>query len=404
MARLLTDWIKSYLSYTEGTEAPRMLHFFTGVSALAGALRRHVWVDMKRFRWYPNFYIVLVAPPGVISKTTTMDHGLDLLKAVPDIKFGPDVITWQALAMKFAESKEEFLYNGEFIPQCAMTLASGELGNLIDPFNKDMVNFYISLWDGRAGFDKETKGSGSDAISAPWINMIGCTTPHWVADNFPESMIGGGFVSRCIFIYAEKKEKFVAWPDEHIRTDHDDLKAALIHDLEHISQLLIGPMNLLPEAREWGRNWYEHLWGVLSKEASTDQLQGYIARNQGHLVKLATILSVSEGDSLEITAHHMKLAELMLTQTEQDAAKVFGRVGQTPAAANANRLVEFIKRYGAVPYATAYRFVLPYFPDAREFEGVLAGLMKAGVIKLKIGPSGSDALDQALLCYGGDEK
>lgn len=382
MARVLQDWIKSYLSYTEGTEAPRMMHFFVGVSALAGALRRHVWVDMKRFKWYPNFYIILVAPPGVVSKTTSMDHGLELLRAVPDIKFGPDVITWQALTKKFAESREEFPYGDAYIPQSAMTLASGELGNLINPVDKDMVNLYISLWDGKNAFEKETKTSGNDSIAAPWINMIGCTTPHWIADNFPESMIGGGFISRCIFVFVGEKDKRIAWPDEQVRDDHDDLKLALIHDLEHISQMLIGPVRLSAEAREWGRKWYEHLWTEGVKEASSDQLQGYIARKQSHLVKLAMILSISESDSMEISETHIRLAEIMLKQTEKDAQKVFGRIGQTVQASNANRLVEFVKRYKKVPYATAYRYVIPYFPDAREFEGVLKGLMDAGIIKL----------------------
>lgn len=377
-----------------------MIHFFVAVSALAGALRRHVWVDMKRFKWYPNFYIILVAPPGVISKTTTMDHGLDLLKAVPDIKFGPDVITWQALTKRFAEAKEEFIYNNEFVPQSAMTLASGEFGNLINPLDKEMVNLYIALWDGRAAFEKETKMSGNDSISAPWINMIGCTTPYWIADNFPESMIGGGFVSRCIFVYAEEKDKRIAWPDEAIRTDHEEMRAALIHDLEHISQTLIGPVKITPEARKWGAEWYETLWTEIAKSASTDQLQGYIARKQSHMVKLATILSVAESDSLEVDERHLKLANIMLQETEKDAPKVFGRIGQTVQAANANRLVEFIKRYGEVPYAVAYRHVLPYFPDANEFAGVLKGLIESRVIKFKL-PDGASNQQEALLVYAG---
>lgn len=400
MARILKDWIKSYLSYTEGTEPPRMIHFFVGVSTIAGALRRHVWIDMKRFKWYPNFYVIIVAPPGIVSKTTTMDHGLDLLKAVPDIKFGPDVITWQALTMKFAESREEFLYEGEFVPQSAMTLASGEFGNLINPIDRDMVNLYIALWDGRNAFSKETKNSGNDAISAPWINMIGCTTPHWISENFPEAMIGGGFVSRCIFIYAEEKDKLIAWPDEAVRDDHEELKAALIHDLEYISQNLIGPIKMTKEARDWGRTWYENLWTEVAKGASTEQLQGYLARKQAHMVKLATILSISESDSLEIHSNHFQLAEVMLKQTEKDVQKVFGRVGQTPQAANANRLIEFVKRYKEVPYAQAYRYVIPFFPDAREFEGILKGLVESGILKLRVGTT-ADSKEQWMLVYTG---
>ena len=108
MARLLKDWLPAFMAYTAGTEAPRMMHFWCGVSAIAGALRRKVWIDMKRFRWTPTFYIIFVAPPGIISKTTTMDMGMDLLKQVPGIKFGPNSVTWQALVTSFAAASESF--------------------------------------------------------------------------------------------------------------------------------------------------------------------------------------------------------------------------------------------------------------------------------------------------------
>jgi len=227
VTRLLKDWLPAFMDYTTGTEAPRIMHFWVGVSAIAGVLRRRVWIDMKRFKWYPNFYIILVAPPGVISKTTTMDMSIELLKQVPGIKFGPDVVTWQALVTKFAEAGEEFPYGEDFIPMSPLTLASGEFGNLINPQDRDMINLYITLWDGRSSFEKVTKMSGNDTISAPWINMIGCTTPHWIADNMPSATVGGGFTSRCVFVYGDKKENFIAYPDEHTKPDHEEYQRKL---------------------------------------------------------------------------------------------------------------------------------------------------------------------------------
>ena len=100
---------------------------------------------MKRFSWFPNFYIIFVAPPGVISKTTTMGMALDLLKQVPGVKFGPDVITWPALVTAFAAAGESFQYGEDWIPMSPLTLASGELGNLINPQDREMVNLYITL-------------------------------------------------------------------------------------------------------------------------------------------------------------------------------------------------------------------------------------------------------------------
>lgn len=172
MARNFPDWIPAYLEYTKGTEAPTQMHFWTAVSCIASCLRRKVWIDMKRFRWHPSFYIVFVAPPGIVSKTTTMDLGMDLVKQVPGVKFGPDVVTWQALVTAFAAAQEDFQHGEDWVPMSPLTLASGEFGNLLNPQDRDMVNLFITLWDGRSSFEKVTKGSGTDIVSAPWINMV----------------------------------------------------------------------------------------------------------------------------------------------------------------------------------------------------------------------------------------
>ena len=152
------DWLKAYLKYAEATEAPQHMHFWSGVSAVAGALRRRVWIDQAYFKWYPNFYIVLVAPPGIVSKSTTVGIAMDLLRKVPGIHFGPDVVTWQSLVERFASITEAFEYQSDFHPMSAMTLESSEFGNLLDPQDKEMIDLMVALWDGKqGGFEKSTK-------------------------------------------------------------------------------------------------------------------------------------------------------------------------------------------------------------------------------------------------------
>ena len=382
MARILKDWIPAYLDFTAGTEAPRLMHFWAGVSCVAACLRRKVWIDMKRFKWTPSFYVIFVAPPGVVSKTTTMDMGIDLLKNVPGIKFGPDVVTWQALVTAFAGAREEFQYGEDFVPMSPITLASGELGNLLNPQDRDMVNLYIALWDGRSSFEKVTKGSGTDIISAPWINIIGCTTPHWIADNMPAATVGGGFTSRCVFVYADSKETLIALPDEHTRPDHESYAAALTADLEHIATNLVGPYTILEEARAWIREWYAALWAPSNMQMDDKQLEGYRARKQTHMMKLALVLSASRGDSMEITLEDVVLANKMLEATEPNLDKVFSRIGRTEDSLQAERFIDFIKRHGKVRYVKAYQHIHSYFPDFRDFEGVLAGALKSGQISM----------------------
>jgi hypothetical protein len=383
VSRFYKDWIPAFLENTGVVEAPRLMLFWCGVSAVAGALRKRVWLDFKRYQWTPNFFIILVAPPGIVSKSSTADLAMDLLRRVPGIHFGPDIVTWPALVSAFAGASEAFLLNEEYHPMSAITLCASELGNLINPQDRDMVNLYITLWDGRKGLDKVTKTSGSDSVDSPWINMIGCTTPHWIADNMPPATVGGGFTSRCVFVYAEQKENFIAYADEAVAADYAEGKERLIHDLEYISINLVGEYKLDPAARAWGKQWYEQLWTVRAKEMSGETLDGYVARKQTHMHKLAIVLAASQRDRLIITKDDLELADIMLTQTEKDLPKVFSRIGKTDEALHAEQFITLVRKRKAVSYTDAYSAIHGHFPNFKDFEGVVAGALRAGFITLE---------------------
>lgn len=370
------------------------MHFWSGVGAIAGALRRKVWIDMVRFKWIPSFYIIYVAPPGIVAKSTTADIAMDLLKEVPGIKFGPHAITWQALVTAFAAASESFEYNEEWHPMSPLTLVASELGSLINLQDREMVNLLIELWDGKKSYEKITKMSGNDTIECPWINILGCTTPHWIADNMPPSTVGGGFSSRCIFIYADAKEKEVAYVDEMIATEEDQvLRAQLVHDLEHIALNLVGPFIITPDARKWGKEWYHDHWKSARDRMDDQQAEGYAARKQLHLHKVAMILSASRRDDLVIEREDLELGDVMLRELEVDMHKVFSRIGRTEDSLQVERFIAYIARKGTVKYEEAYRQIHMYFPDFRNFEGILSGAVRSGQIIVKNG------VDGFYLCY-----
>jgi hypothetical protein len=371
------------MEYASFSEAPKHMHFWTAVSTIAGALRRRVWIDMAYFRWHPNFYIILVAPPGIVAKSTTSGIGMSLLKKVPDIKFGPDVVTWQALVTGFAESTVAFELNGEFHTMSAMTIESSEFGNLLNPADKEMVDLLVSMWDGKPGlFEKKTKHSGTDAVENPWINIIACTTPAWIAGNFPEYMIGGGFTSRCIFVYAEKKARYVAYPSQIVPASLRQTAQRLVEDLAQIS-LLCGEYKLTDKAFAWGNAWYENHFAAKHLHLDDDRFGGYLARKQTHIHKLAMVLAAAESDRLTITDEHLAIADQMVTDLEPDMQFVFSKIGKSEDAVYAERLIWYVTKRGGCLYQEAYRFVHTHFPKMQDFESVITGAMRAGYLILK---------------------
>jgi len=383
--RNFEDWIKAFQDYATFGEAPPKMHFWTAVSSIAGALRRKVWIDQYYFKWYPNFYVIFVAPPGVVAKTTTADVGMDLLRKVPGVKFGPSVVTWQALVQAFAEGKEAFEYppdSKEYLVMSSLTISSGEFGNLLNPQDKDMVDMLVNLWDGK-GFRKQTKHSGTDDVVNPWINLIACTTPAWIAGNFPEYMIGGGFTSRCVFVYTDKKQKLVPYPGMTVPKEITAYQEALISDLTKIASLA-GEYRLTREALEWGSDWYEQHNTKRQPHLDDDRFGGYVARKQTHIHKLAMVLAASQRDELTITVEDLKTAAFMVTDLEAEMVKVFSKIGMTDVAVAATRALEFLRRRGGerVPYEEVYRYVHAAFPQCKDFEEIVKGFLKAGRVKM----------------------
>lgn len=365
------------------------MHFWCGVSAVAGALRRKVWIDQFYFKWYANFYVILVAPPGVVSKSTTASVAMSLLRKVEGVKFGPDIVTWPSLVTSFAAAREAFEYppgSQTWHTMSAMTLESSEFGNLLNPQDREMVDLYVTLWDGKQGnLRKETKTNGNDSVENPWINLVACTTPAWIAGSFPEYMIGGGFTSRCIFVYADKKAKEVALPADAIPAGLREEGDRLISDLASIA-LIAGEYRFTPEAKAWMTEWYHRHNSNPNPALSDDRFGGYLARKQTHIAKLSIVLAAARSDALWIEAEHLATADVMVSDLETDMQMVFSRIGRSEEGANTERLLAFIRQRGEVEWTAAYQHVHKFFPGLRDYENILAGLIRARLVGMEQQP------------------
>lgn len=381
--RRLQHWLKAYMSYTSIYEAPDKMHFWVGVSTIAGALRRRVWINQGDFDWTPNFYIILVAPPGVVNKTTTLNTGIRLLRELDGIHFGPDVITWQELTRTFTEATELVeIEPGTFYPMSCITVASGELGNFFNPHDREMVDVLISLWDGQLGvWEKRTKTQGSDRIENPWLNIAACTTPAWIAGNFPEYLIGGGLTSRIIFIYADRKRKLVAYPATSITPEREQLRLDLVHDLEAIS-LLKGAYVLSKEALAWGESWYAEHDRVRPQHLDNEKFAGYISRKQTHIHKLAMVLSASYKDELLISTNDLSTAAEIVTSLEAEMPQVFELIGVQGGAKFSRELLNVVKAYGQMTHADMFRLCFKSM-SYKEFTDALSAGVMSGKLELK---------------------
>lgn len=313
MPRHFDDWLSAYVALFDPiTETPSKLHFWTGVSTIAGALTRRVYIDEVTFCYYPNFCIIFVAPPGIVSKSTTLSHGMNLLREVPGVHFAADTTTYPAFVRALADANDMLLQTDdidvmqiEWAGQCAMTAAVSELGTFLKIEDEDAVNGFTDLLDCRDIAIKDTKNNGRDEIERPFVNILGATTPSWVQDKLKAQIGGWGLSSRIIFIYAEAKKQYLWSPAEAIvnKTAFDNSKRLLISDLRQIG-MLAGSFQLTTAAADLCRQWYNDQQVKSEsylKSAEYDNWTGYfLARKPVHMRKLSMVLSAARRSNLRI--------------------------------------------------------------------------------------------------------
>lgn len=382
--RCYEHWLHAYVRHTRFSESPTPYHFWTGVATIAGALRRRVWIDEREFQWTPNFYIILVGPPGIVAKSTSIRGGMSLLEQVPGVKLGPQSVTWQALTQALEEAQDAVIVPGFPDPKVmsCITIAISELGTFLRPENRELLDVLIPLWDGQCeSWGRRTKTQGSTVILNPWLNIVGCTTPAWLKDNFPQVLVGGGLTSRIVFVYADKKRQLVPYPSQIITSsDYKTEREHLLADLLRIAELA-GEFELTPEAREYGSQWYDNHWhGPRDTIVASERFEGYWARKQTHIHKLAMVLSASKRDSLLITKEDLEEAVYHITALEKDMQKVFSSIGVANSAKVATEVLSLIKNAGSIKYRELWQQCY-HTMDSKLFKDAVNSSISAGYVK-----------------------
>ena len=378
--RKLTNWLTGYAQFTEHTEAPRPFHMWTGVSTIAAALNRKCWIDMGTFSLYPSFYIIMVAPPGIATKSTTASIGESLLRDADAIHLGASSMTWQAMLDELQESTTLIELPKEPMPISVspIHIFASELGTFLQlKGDSGMLDALVDLWDGKPSFKRRTRSSGIVDIPRPYVNLLGCTTPGWLSSNAESYFVDGGFFSRTVFVYASEKDRLIAYPEDTL--DHT-LRESLLQDLTRIKDLS-GEFKLSKEAKEWGTEWYEATYKSPPEHLQGEKFQSYLARRQTHLHKIAMVCSASEDNSLLITVEQMQMAEQMLHLAEDNLIHIHESIVTSDKMKSFTLLKKFFYLHKApIEKNKLFREFFTRITH-QEFEEALKALLFAGEVK-----------------------
>ena len=378
--RKLKNWLAAYTQFTSNTEAPEKFHRWTAISTIAGALNRKCWLNLGRFPIYPSFYIVFVAPPGIATKSTTASRGIALLRETKVIAEYEGSLSSAGLWDEMKDSERIIQFDKGTQQMCCLNVFASELGVLFTQQAADLIDPLVDMWDGKPSLRHRTRGAGKMEIPRPYLNLLACTTPSWLANNANLYAIDGGFFSRTVFVYAEEKEKLIAYPEA--AQDSEAMKADLCHDLSLIGELK-GEFTMTEDARRYGEVWYSALYKDPPEHLKGELFQGYRSRRQNHLHKTAMVVSASVRADMVIDIDEMMEADDLLTSFEKDLAIVYQSVSVNKDTKNYQRIKKdvFAAGNGGLTKVTAFRLVSSLMTWA-DFDQAIQALDFAREIKM----------------------
>lgn len=345
--RILNDWLEAFLQYTDNTEPSRQFRVWTGISTIAAALQRKVYLEWGTLTFYPNMYIVLVGP-SASRKGTAMRPAADLLEGA-NISLTASSTTLQALIRRMGEANhvEHDINTGRVISHSSLTVFSEEFTVFLKAGDTDMMSVLCDWYDCKNRFIHDTKSQGTDEILGVWLNLLGATTPALIRSSLPMDAIGGGLTSRMVLVYAARKGKTVFVP---LLTKAElQVRDALQQDLEHI-KMLKGSFKITEAFLDRWCEWYKS-----AEEKPPEQLDhrfdGYISRRPTHVMKLSMILSASRGGSLIMDSCDLDRAVALLEDAEKRMPFVFSGMGQSAISELLPRVTAFIAKRGTCHFS-----------------------------------------------------
>jgi hypothetical protein len=379
-------WLSDFAEWAGVGEAHEKTYFWAGVSTLAATLGRRIWIEQATFQWYPNLYVVLVSPPGVISKSTLIRLSHSLLKQVPGVQIGQHSGTWQGLLKNMEQVQGKFEWRNRTFAEASLVVGAAELGNFLTFGDQEQIDALVEFFDCAPDFRRGYKNEAHIVVQGPCLNFFGGTTEAWLTTNVGPQMLKGGLVSRMVFVHDPLKAKLVPYsvPSPEWRGQQESLASRLVTYRD-----LVGAVRLSPEALAWGSQWYAMHWQHAS-ESESGLVEGVYARGQTLLHKLALVLMVAKRADMIIQVEDLAQAAVWLEGAKADAISVFNSINVHERSKAQLLVEEALQRIGRISRRELFKMVQTRVGSWKDYEEALNGIIRSGTGVLI--PKGADPL------------
>ena len=346
--KLHNETIIKYLKLVEHTEPPVLHHIWSLISMMSANLGRRCYFEFGSIPILPNQYVLLVGDPGV-RKSTAIGLAKKMIKGNTSIRLAPDDTGGQRQglisAMQAEEINPEELFAGldqaeEYASAAptvhpedrhSMFVLASEFASFLGLSSYELIVFLTKMWDGE-DHTYSLKNS-KQVLENPLINILGGTTPIAISTALPMEVVGQGFLSRVILVYAESSVKI-----PRPQALAEDGVAEIRKIFNYVSNEFTGPFKETAKAATRLDEIY-----LANTKIEDTRFVYYKTRRHTHLIKLTMALAALRG-SQEIIIDDVEDAQNILSLTEESMPNALGEFGLSPLGTAKQKLLEFIRQ------------------------------------------------------------
>ena len=388
-----TDILGDFLSYNRHSEASKLYLTWCGVAAIASTAQRKILLRWGQETYYPNFYIVLVGPPGAGRKGTAMSPAIRLLQEI-GVNTAPDSVTREQLIRRLeaATATYEEPDTGVTVTHSSLAITSPELAVFIGNGVKNaaLLSDLTDWFDCANMWQYETKQCGINCVYGVFVTMLAATTPQQIHTTLPLEYVGTGLTSRIIFVYSSGKRKtvpldiFPAMPEGVAIWTRLKERLSQVHGTR-------GDFKISPQYLERYIPWYTGM----GEEPPFDptRFSPYWARRATHFRKLSMIMALSRGagvDNIPLVLEEIDFnrAHQLLTKTEASMEYAFSFSGKTPSSDMLAHVLEFLKKRGE---CYAHEILRTFYRDldSATLETIIKTFVSIGAASVVVKPLGT---------------
>jgi len=331
--------LHDFYYHTLGWEITNFYVFWSAIAGLSSLASRDVHLK-SAMDLYPNFYVIIVGPPGLAHKSTAMKLWSGAEKQMWD-HVSPHIAERKNVPMIRSKATPEFLFtqmkNRELEhdsgkeSDAILKVRVSELDNFLSraSYNSTLISKLTDFYDCS---DYDTDGvlgrnNGKLVeIRNIYASLFGCTTPTALKDTLPEEAFGGGFMSRATIVNqtVDDLKRIVDWP--FYPEDAPD-KEELGHRLAWIATYKNGQYTLTSEAMNLYRRWYAEVHHKIVEKVKKGDGDDRDNRLTTQALKLATLLSYQRYElERRVTWQDMASAINILDYTLEKATSVLDDV------------------------------------------------------------------------------